>query len=193
MKKLIKRFVTSKFQKIRIILFRLLSSNSNISGNPIIKQPVQFVGRGKINFGNRVQIGYFPLPFFFSGYSYLEARNEDAEIIFGNRVIANNNLIVGAESGKITFGDDVLIGANVEIINSDYHNIDPLKRNSGSHKSKDVTIGNNVFIGSNVKILKGVTVGDNSIISNGSVVYENVPRNSIVRGNPAQLFKEIIS
>jgi galactoside O-acetyltransferase len=192
MKKFFKRLVKNNFQKIRIKLIGILSTNTNIYGNPIIRQPIQFVGKGKIYFGKNVQIGYFPSAYYYAGYSYLEARTETSEIIFGNGVISNNNLTVVADSCKIIFGDNVLIGSNVEIINSDFHNIHPQKRNSGNHLSKDVLIGHNVFIGSNVKIMKGVHIGNNSVIANGSIVFDDVRENTIARGNPAQFFKEII-
>lgn len=61
----------------------------------------------------------------------------------------------------------------------------------GGGKSKDVRVGNNVFIGSNVSIMKGVTVGDNAVIANGSVVFDDVAANTVVRGNPAVFYKEL--
>ena len=51
----------------------------------------------------------------------------------------------------------------------------------------EVIIGNNVWLGSNVKVLKGVSIGDNSIISAGSVVTKSVPG-----GIPAKVIKDII-
>ena len=85
----------------------------------------------------------------------------------------------------------MFVGTNVEIIDSDFHNLDPNLRNSGNHKCKPVKIGRNVFVGSNVKILKGVTIGENSVIANGSVVVKDIPANVIVAGNPASVIKEI--
>ncbi len=169
----------------RVDLFKQLSTNKNIIGVPIISQPTQFVGQGAIIFGKEVQLGYYPSPYFYSGYMYLEARNSNAIIQIGNQTMMNNNVVIVAESEMIEIGDNCLIGANVEIINSDFHHIHPNKRNNGTHKSKSIHIGNNVFIGSNVKIMKGVTIGDNAVIANSSVVFEDVKENVIVKGNPA--------
>lgn len=58
-------------------------------------------------------------------------------------------------------------------------------------RSKDVRILNNVFIGNNVTILKGVTIGENAVIAGGSVVFDDVPANTIVRGNPAVIYKKL--
>ena len=60
-----------------------------------------------------------------------------------------------------------------------------------SGESGDVYIGNNVFCGNNVTILKGVRIGDNSVIANGSVVISDVESNSIYGGNPAAFIKHI--
>lgn len=49
-----------------------------------------------------------------------------------------------------------------------------------------IKIGNNVFIGYRSIILKGVTIGDNSIIGAGSVVTKDVPKNTVWAGNPAK-------
>ena len=54
-------------------------------------------------------------------------------------------------------------------------------------------IENNVFIGANSMILKGVKIGDRSIIGAGSVVTKNVPSDQIWAGNPAKFIREITS
>jgi len=52
-------------------------------------------------------------------------------------------------------------------------------------------IEDNVFIGANCIILKGVKIGDRSIIGAGSVVTKNVPSDQIWAGNPAKFIREI--
>lgn len=42
-----------------------------------------------------------------------------------------------------------------------------------------------------MSIMKGVTVGDNAVIANGSVVFDDVAANTVVRGNPAVFYKEL--
>ena len=52
-----------------------------------------------------------------------------------------------------------------------------------------VIIGENCWIGRNVSIMKGVTIGDNSVIAANSVVTKSVPANCIAAGNPAKVVK----
>jgi acetyltransferase-like isoleucine patch superfamily enzyme len=86
-----------------------------------------------------------------------------------------------------------LIGNNVIIFDSDFHDRSPITRHSGTGESKKVVIGYNVWIGTGATILKGAEIGDNSIISANVLCYQNVPRNTIVAGNPAVIICELIT
>lgn len=154
-------------------------------------EAVIFYGGGRVRIGKGNAFGWYPSSRFFTGYSYVEARHNDAVIEIGDNNHFNNNLIIIAEHGKVLIGNDCLFGTNVSIANSDFHPIRISERHSTSQKSKDVIIGNNVFIGSNVSICKGVHIGDNAVVAIGSVVFDDVKANTIVRGNPATLYKEI--
>ncbi len=185
------KFIIKYYQKFRVKLYKILSRCNHVLGVPIYKQPILLLGCGQIRFGKNVQFGYYPSPFFYNTYAHIEARNSSSRIIFGNNIFINNNFSIIAEKGSVVFKDDVLIGCNVQIFDSDFHEIAPNKRNSGNHKCKNVVIGNNVFIGNNVIILKGVEIGDNSIVSAGSVVYDSCPENVIISGNPAKIAKHL--
>jgi len=171
----------------RVDLFKQLSTNKNIIGVPIISQPTQFVGQGAIIFGKEVQLGYYPSPYFYSGYMYLEARNSNAIIQIGNQTMMNNNVVIIAESEMIEIGDNCLIGTNVEIINSDFHHINPNKRKSGLHKAKSIHIGNNVFIGAGAVILGNIIIADDVAIGANSVVTKSINEPSTTwAGAPAR-------
>lgn len=64
-------------------------------------------------------------------------------------------------------------------------------RTIGSDEPKSIVIGDNVWIAINVVILKGSVIGDNCIISAGSVVKGVFPKNSIISGNPARVVKQL--
>ena len=85
-------------------------------------------------------------------------------------------------SGKIKIGDNVLMSNEVIIYTHD-HGYDP----HSSPTLNRLIIGNNVWIGARAVILGKVSyIGDNSIIGCGSIVTENVQKNTIVFGNPAR-------
>jgi len=97
---------------------------------------------------------------------------------------------------SIEIGNNVKIGGGARIFDTDFHAIDPElrinpKTDFANKRKLPVVIEDNVFIGANSTILKGVTIGRNSIIGSGSVVTKNVPSNEIWAGNPARFIKYI--
>lgn len=142
-------------------------------------------------FGSNVKIGVNPSPNLYSEYGYIDARKSNSNIVIGDDVWINNNVMIISEGEGIEIGSRTLIGLNVEITDSDFHDLHPDKRMGGIPKTAKVMIGKNVFIGSNVKIFKGVSIGDNSIIANSSVVTKSIPSNVIAGGYPAKVIREI--
>lgn len=192
---MIKRFVfklgKKYFQIFRMKFFESQSTNlENIKGKPILLQPTLFIGKGEYIFKGKVQLGYFPSPFFYTGNIHLEARTKESIIEFGDNIFINNNFVVVSEK-RVKIGNNALIGTNVEITDSDFHNVIPSKRFGGEHFTAEVEIKNNVWLGSNVKILKGVTIGENSVIANGSIVTKSIPANVVAGGIPAKVIKQI--
>lgn len=175
---------------MRIGFYRILSDNNRV-GKPIVLQPLITVGSGSVHFGVQVHIGYWPAPYYFNGYTHLEAREKSARILFGNNVRCNNNLVIICDATEVTIGDGVLIGANVEIYDADFHSLRPGSRLGKDYDRSPVEIGANVFIGSNAKILKGVTIGENTVIGNSAVVTKSFPANVIIGGNPAKIIAEV--
>jgi acetyltransferase-like isoleucine patch superfamily enzyme len=93
---------------------------------------------------------------------------------------------------KIQIGNDTIIGANTSVWDNDLHELDYVERlnHSGNIHSAPISIGNNVFIGEGCRILKGVTIGDRSIVGAGSIVTKNIPPDEIWAGNPAKFVKK---
>ena len=175
------------YQRLRIWQYRFLSDCPNVQGKPVVRQPVQLLGRGSIRFNGQVNLGYFPSPFFLSGYIHIEARSEQASIEIEDGVWINNNSFLISDGPGIFIGKRTMLGLHCEIIDSDFHDTHPDRRHGGgTPRTGRVVIGENVMIGSNVKILRGVRIGNNTVIANGAVVTRSVPENMLVFGNPAK-------
>lgn len=188
---MIKSTIFRIYSKARVVLFKILSNQTSV-GNLERVQAVQLMGAGRITAFGKVSVGYFPSPYFFSTYGYLEARGKDSRIEIGDGTKINNGFVAVAEKSSITIGENCLIGTHVEIFDSDFHVLSAEgRRNGGTHESSPVSIGNNVFIGSNVRVLKGVTIGDGAVIANSSVVARDVPENCIASGIPAKVVRDL--
>ena len=96
---------------------------------------------------------------------------------------------------EVVLGAEVLLGANVIIADTDFHALRPHGRrfndNPADIGSAPVGIGDNVFVGTGACILKGVTIGANSVIGAGAVVVGDIPPNVVAGGNPARVIKAI--
>lgn len=175
----------------RVWKYQLLSTCPRLSGTPVLLQPVLFLGPGAIALGERVQFGWPASPQFHTGYGHLEVSRPASTIEIGDRTEFNNNLMIKSEGAGIRIGRDGLFGAGVEIFDSDFHALDPARRQSGPPRMAPVQIGDNVFVGMSVKILKGVTIGDDSVIGAGAVVSSSIPAGVVAAGNPARIVREL--
>lgn len=108
----------------------------------------------------------------------------NAKIVIGNNCGFSGTVLGAFET--IEIGNNVIVGSNCLITDSDWHPHDPR-----IGKPKPVKIGNNVWIGYGAIVMKGVEIGDSSLIGAGSVVTKNIPANSIAAGNPCRVIKKI--
>ena len=117
---------------------------------------------------------------------------EGSKIKIGNRVGISNSAIVSMQ--EIIIEDDVLIGGSCKIYDHDFHSIVYEERTAEiDHgiKSAPICIKKGAFIGGHSIILKGVTIGEKSIIGAGSIVVRDVPDGEIWAGNPAKFMKKL--
>lgn len=127
--------------------------------------------------------------------------DENSTIKFGNNVGISSACIWAKEN--IEIGNNVLIGGDCIIMDTDAHNLDYKIRAAKavdergrnidkiSAKSSPIKIEDNVLIGTRCIILKGVTIGARSIIGSGSVVTKSIPSDCIAAGNPCKAIKSI--
>jgi serine acetyltransferase len=138
-----------------------------IFGWPII------IGSGKVYAGKDVFIRS-------TAYPVEIVTNSKGTVHLGNNVVVTCGCILNS-THDISIGDETIIGHHCYMIDSDVHAWDDKKV-----QTTPIKIGKHVWIGIRVTILKGVTIGDNSIIGAGSVVTHDIPAYTIAAGNPAR-------
>lgn len=123
------------------------------------------------------------------GFSSGHAGSDTPTIIIGDRSTIGYASSFSISS-QLIIGSGVMIGSNCNFFDNDGHPLSASKRRRhqsvSSSDIKPITIEDNVWIGMNCTILKGVTIGENSIVSAGSVVIGNIPPNKIYMGIPAR-------
>ncbi|GAB5413978.1 MAG: hypothetical protein Cons2KO_15810 [Congregibacter sp.] len=92
-------------------------------------------------------------------------------------------------SDEIRIGDGVMMANGTYITDSDWHTV--YDRTQRSEAVTPVRIENNVWLGDHATVLKGVTIGENSVVAARAVVTRDVPANVIVAGNPAKVVREL--
>jgi serine acetyltransferase len=119
----------------------------------------------------------------------LATLTREAELVVGERFAMSGGSICVAE--RVTIGNDVALGANTTIVDTDFHPLrfDDRMARPLDGKTRPVRIEDGVFIGAGCLILKGVTIGRGSVIGANSVVTTSVPPGVIAAGNPARVVK----
>lgn len=120
--------------------------------------------------------------------------SSSALIDIGNGV-GMNGLSITARSRTIKIGDNTMIAPNCTIVDSDFHALWPVEgrlTNPAIENDADVIIGENCWIGMQSIILKGVHIGNGSVIAAGSVVTSSIPENVLAGGVPARIIRSLV-
>lgn len=165
--------------------WRLLYRNRITFGkNFICDWKFNISGPGKVTFGDNV------LAWSRKEITTIQTYSPNAEITIGNNVRLNGCEL--QSQSAITIGDNSIIGSAV-IVDTDFHSMhkDRATNPNAYVSTKPIYIKVNTWITGRCAILKGVTVGQNSVVGFGSVVREDVPENTLVMGNPAKEVKKL--
>ncbi len=188
-------FISTFVFRCKVLLWRIqIGISPKVSGKFII---YKYPG-SKIKIGNNfASISHPSRAMAASIYSAtsLKTLSNTSRIMIGERVGLNGTSIT-SRSRSVQIGDDVMIAANVCIMDSDFHVIFPPEgrlTNPGYEFDQDIVIHKNVWIGTRSIILKGVSIGENSVIAAGSVVTKSIPPNVVAGGVPAKVIRKINS
>jgi len=134
--------------------------------------------RGQIRFGRFVWIG-----------DGTKIRCHEGVVEIGAKTVMGQECTISAYR-HVRIGEQCVIADRAMFIDFDHGVVEVERpiRLQGIYK-RDVEVGNNVWIGYGACILRGVSVGDNSVIGTNSVVTKDVPANAIVGGVPARIIR----
>ena len=108
-------------------------------------------------------------------------------------MIIENNAFINYGT-EISLAKEVLIGAyslisiDCLIYDTDWHSLDGLDLDVPAVPTR---IGRGVWLGARVMVLKGVTIGDNTVVAANSVVTQDLPGNVLAGGSPARVIRSI--
>ncbi len=116
--------------------------------------------------------------------------HEDA--CFETKFFSANSGSVIVVGKRIEFGHDVMIGRNVTIYDSDFHEVLD-ETGTPINFNQEVVIEDHVWLTNNITVLKGVRIGEGALISAMSLVRKDVPPHSLAAGIPAKILKDDVN
>jgi acetyltransferase-like isoleucine patch superfamily enzyme len=118
-----------------------------------------------------------------------KVRVHEGEVSIGAKTVIGQEATISAYQ-HVSIGRECIIADRVMLIDFD-HGVTEVERPiraQGIYK-RDVCVGHNVWIGYGACILRGVSVGENSVIGTSAVVTKDVPANAVVAGSPARVIR----
>ncbi|WP_237444591.1 acyltransferase [Sinobacterium norvegicum] len=115
---------------------------------------------------------------------------DSGKISIGDYVLLSPGVRLSA-SDEIIIGNNVMMANGVYLSDSDWHGV--YDRTERDEKVTPIILHDNVWLGDSSIVLKGVTIGENSIVGANAVVSKDVPANVVVAGNPAKVVKHLDS
>lgn len=156
---------------------------ANVLGENVQVQGHLVAGnRGRMNIGDGVGIS--------STIATTEIVAEDNGFLeIGEGTFINYGCSISA-SEHVRIGNHCHIGTYTIIMDNDFHHVEPERRHERP-KSGPIILEDNVWLGARVTVLKGVTIGKDSVVGAGSVVTKDIPPRSLAVGVPAQVIREL--
>jgi acetyltransferase-like isoleucine patch superfamily enzyme len=153
-----------------------LGSRCRVWGSPIVRN------NGTLLIGNKVRLvsTLAPIELSVDAGATLDI-GDDVYINYGCSIGATQSIKIGAHSN---------IGGHVTILDNDFHRLEPERRQEVP-PSAPVVLEENVWLGLRVIVLRGVTIGRDSVVGAGSVVSRDIPPRSLAAGVPAKVVRQL--
>src|SRR5581483_3040141 len=154
-----------------------------LASHVVLRGKLVVSGDGRLSVGARSQFGAA------NGTNRIDLCDPQAEVIIGQDCFVNGARI--AARARVEIGNRTMLG-DCRIMDSDFHSVEINRHEPGMHGAdRAVVLSENVWVGNSAIILKGVSIGENSVVGAGAVVSRTVPPNVVVAGNPAIVVKTL--
>jgi acetyltransferase-like isoleucine patch superfamily enzyme len=166
----------------KIALHWQLSSVDKVGIWPEVTGPVFIQNSGRIEIGDRVILGskwHKPIS--------ISLVKPEAKLTIEDDVFINYGVDIGLMN-EICIGAKTLIGNECIIYDTDWHTLDGLEAEAPALPTR---IGRGVWLGARVIVMKGVTIGDNTVVAANSTVTKDLPANVLAGGSPAKVIRPI--
>lgn len=190
MKLLSKSLLEMRMPYLALVVFDMLKLKlyGVTYGHGLRSFRARIMNKGTIVLGHRVVLRSFP-----DGDPHacrLRTYYPDARIQIGDDSKINGAVIHCNRS--VTIGPHALIAPGVIVCDNDSHNpVRSVELRANRAPEAPIVIGANVWLGMRTIVLKGVSIGDNTIVAAGSIVTRSLPANVIAGGVPAKPLKSI--
>lgn len=165
---------------LRILNAKFRLRNCKTGRMVTVKGNLKVNAKGKITIGDNCKIWSH------LGITQLSA-GPRAIIEIGKNTFINTGTIITARH-LIKIGDNCQIANQVIMMDNDFHGVD---NRDATPIKESIIIENNVWLATRVMVLKGVTIGEGSVIAAGAVVTKDIPPYSLAGGVPAKIIRNI--
>ena len=124
----------------------------------------------------------------------LWVENNDCELSIGERTFVghHSHLACTEDGSKLIVGSDGMMSSYVQVRTGDSHSIVDIEGNR-INKAQSVMIGDHCWLGEGSKVLKGVTLAGDDVVSTGAIVTKSFGKNVLLGGVPAKVLKENVN
>ncbi|HXE43711.1 MAG TPA: acyltransferase [Conexibacter sp.] len=118
-----------------------------------------------------------------------KVRAHEGEVLIGAKTVLGQECTISAYQ-HVAIGRECIVADRVMLIDFDHGVVEVERpiRLQGIYK-RDVNVGHNVWLGYGACILRGVSVGDNTVVGTSSVVTKDLPANAVAAGAPARVLR----
>jgi len=169
---------------LRNVVFDIVGEDNSITIGPGCRiSDFLFKVRGS---GHRLVVGRDCA---FGGGS-LWAEDSGCVLTVGDGTTIEEAHVAVTEPGcRIEIGRGCMFAGRVVIRSGDSHSILDAASGRRINPARDVRIGDRVWLAAGVQVLKGVVIGDDSVVGTQSVVTKSIPAGSLAVGSPARVVR----